>query len=311
MQSNYGIPYPIQSAKQLGMSFKVATFPSTILKGLLRAARAHGVKLYATQFATNLIACMRAALPPLTDSEHRVTLPFNAVDLRRLLSTLGQTELVSALGFNTLDARDLMRFRAAGEEGASERVILDAVWTLAREIQVQLNEQAEWDTDFVKSAPAVLGTIATWLKNEPYAYSTLFLASSSLFLPDRPQTDNATPQITNTGVLDCLVKSSYPVASRAPMKVLDVVLHNIIFHVAVHTYTWCGELHYSYSVPLVAGGAPAQTEVVGKWMQELERITMMAASDFKEECVLVQPKFVDLRMGEVNLKSSGEAERIY
>ncbi|KAF7980081.1 hypothetical protein HWV62_39880 [Athelia sp. TMB] len=165
--SNYGIPYPIQPAKQLGMSFKVTKFPSTTLKGLLRAARAHGVKLFATQFATNLIACMRAAPPPPTDSEHSVTLPFNAVDLRRLLSTPGQTELVSALGFNTLDARDLMRFRAAGEESACERVILDAVWTLAGEIQAQLIEQSKWDKDFVKSAPVLLGTVATWLKNAP------------------------------------------------------------------------------------------------------------------------------------------------
>ncbi|KAF7976164.1 hypothetical protein HWV62_7489 [Athelia sp. TMB] len=106
----------------------------------------------------------------------------------------------------------------------------------------------------------------------------------------KPQTDNATPQITNTGVLDSLLKSSYPIASQAPMKVLDVALHNIIFHVAVHTYTWRGELHYSYSVPVVAGGALAETEVVGKWMKELERITAMAACDFKEGCGLAQPK---------------------
>ncbi|KZP13013.1 hypothetical protein FIBSPDRAFT_1049718 [Athelia psychrophila] len=264
--SDYGVPYPILPAKQSGMSYKITKFSEATSNGLLRAARVHGVKLFATQFATNLIACMRVSPPPATDEgEHRITLPYNAVSLRRNLSTLGQTELVSALGFNTLDARDLMRFKAAGDKGASNQVILDAIWTLAREIQVQLTAQAEWDKDFVKCAPVMLQTLGALFKDAP------------------PRTHcNQTPQITNTGAVDSMVKPSYPIGSQAVMEVLNVTLHNVIFHTAVHTFAWRNELHYSYSVPAIAGAEADEKEVVGNWMRELERLTTLLAGDSKE-----------------------------
>lgn len=134
------------------------------------------------QFAVNIIACMLVSPPPgECESELRVTLPYSAVNLRPLLSTRGEggTELVSALGFNTLDARDLMRFRSIAicsriqesnrsrREGERERETVEAVWTLAREIQAQLTEQAEWHGDFVKCAPVVLGTVVEAFKNAP------------------------------------------------------------------------------------------------------------------------------------------------
>lgn len=89
------------------------------------------------------------------------------------------------------------------------------------------------------------------------------------------------------GALDSLLHNSYPVGAqgKAEMKVLDVALHNIIFHVAVHTYTWRGELHYSYQVPVIAGGDADEREVVGKYVGELERLTMLVAGDAKEDYV--------------------------
>lgn len=111
---------------------------------------------------------MRASPPPSNaEEEQRVTWPCNAVNLRRILNTLGQAELVSALGFNAIDARDLMRFAAVGAEDASEREILDAIWTLAQEIQEQLTMQAQWDKDFVKCAPIMLQTLGSWYKDAP------------------------------------------------------------------------------------------------------------------------------------------------
>lgn len=66
------------------------------------------------------------------------------------------------------------------------------------------------------------------------------------------------------------------------MEVLNVTLHNVIFHTAVHTFAWRNELHYSYSVPAIAGAEADEKEVVGNWMRELERLTTLLAGDSKE-----------------------------
>ncbi|KAF7976639.1 hypothetical protein HWV62_5955 [Athelia sp. TMB] len=292
----FGIPYPSTTAPQVGMEYFGKVFPPSTLKGLLAATRQRKVKLFATQFAMNLITCMRVSPPPLLpptpaegdrdtvgeDGEHRITLSYNAVNLRPTLSTQitegaggvpEKRELVSAIGFNTLDARDLMRFRSVGGDnaGVSDRETLDAIWTLAREIQAQLTEQAAWDKDITRCVPAVLGVLAGSLKTLPPKY--------------RMQT----PQIINTGALDSIIKHSYPIPPFSPsspgtrpaeFQVLDIGLHNVILHFAVHTYTWGGELHHSYNVPTSINGHMEEgRDVVDRYTAELERITALVAAD--------------------------------
>lgn len=278
------------------MEYFGKVFPPSILKGLLAATRQHKVKLFATQFAINLIACMRVSPPPVVpptrvgaernfvgeNGEHRITLSYNAVNLRPSLSTHTtegaggmpeKRELVSAIGFNTLDAKDLMRFRSIGGDnpGVSDRETLDAIWTLAQEIQSQLTEQAAWDKDFTRCAPAVLGVLAGSLKTLP------------------PKFKMQTPQIINTGALDSIIKHTYPIPPFSPaslgsglaeFQVLDVGLHNVILHFAVHTYTWGGELHHSYNVPTSINGSEQEgRDSVDKYISELERITALVAGD--------------------------------
>ncbi|KAF7976160.1 hypothetical protein HWV62_7481 [Athelia sp. TMB] len=276
--TSFGIPYPSTKTPQLGMEYSITKFPPSILKGVLTAAREHKVKLFATQFAMNIIACMRASPPPLSypplkegerspvgeNGEHRITLPYNAVNLRPLLSTTNTKdarELVSAIGFNTIDAHDLARFRSAAT--GSDQDILDAIWALARETQAQLVEQAAWDAQFVKCAPVVIGTLAGALKTIP------------------PKFPMQTPQITNTGAVEAVVKRLFPIpSSQEGMRVTFATLHNVILHFACHTYTWGGELWYSYSVPTTANGhqEPGWSSVE-KYKEELERITTLVAKD--------------------------------
>jgi hypothetical protein len=131
------------------------TFPKATVHGLLCNARKHGCKMFSVQLASILISCLRIS-PPSDLVEHRVTLPYNPVNLRSRLSTNGAAEIVSALGFNTLEASDLLRFGSCTEDKAT----LEAVWTLAREIQAQITEQDEWHVDAARSAPIVMKTLA-------------------------------------------------------------------------------------------------------------------------------------------------------
>ena len=101
-----------------------------------------------------MMSCIR--ISPPDSGEHRVTLPFNPVNLRSRLSTNPPTEIVSALGFNIIDAADLQRFvTCTGDEAT-----LEAVWTIAREIQAKMAKQDEWQDDIARTAPIVMKTLA-------------------------------------------------------------------------------------------------------------------------------------------------------
>lgn len=62
--------------------------------------------------------------------EHRITMPFNPVNLRPLLSVLppNEVEIVSAIGFKALEAADLLRFSRAANENASAGEVRRAVY---------------------------------------------------------------------------------------------------------------------------------------------------------------------------------------
>jgi hypothetical protein len=130
------------------------TFSESVAQGLIRNARKNGCKLFSVQLASIMMSCIR--ISPPDSGEHRVTFPFNPVNLRPRLSTNPPTEIVSALGFNVIDAADLQRFvTCTGDEAT-----LEAVWTIAREIQAKMAKQDEWQDDVARTAPVVMKTLA-------------------------------------------------------------------------------------------------------------------------------------------------------
>ncbi|KAF7982892.1 hypothetical protein HWV62_25144 [Athelia sp. TMB] len=141
------------------------SFPPATTQRLVRAARSHACKLFAVQWASVLLSCMRLS-PPAPGADVRVAAPFNPVNLRPRLATRGRAELVSALGFGALEACDLGRFRAAAV-GGGDRGLARAVWTLAGEIQAQLAEQEAWHDDAVRYAPGALQVLGKFFADPP------------------------------------------------------------------------------------------------------------------------------------------------
>jgi hypothetical protein len=113
--------------------------------------------MFSVEIASIIISCLRIS-PPSDPGEHRVTLPYNPVNLRSRFSTNGPAEIVSALGFNTIAVSDLLRFGSCAEDEAA----LEAVWTIAGpgEIQVQMTEQDQWQDDVARTAPIIMKTLA-------------------------------------------------------------------------------------------------------------------------------------------------------
>jgi len=130
------------------------TFSESVAQGLIRNARKNGCKLFSVQLASILMSCIR--ISPPDSGEHRITFLFNPVNLRSRLSTNPPTEIVSALGFNAIEAADLQRFvKCTGDEAT-----LEAVWTIAKEIQAHVAKQDEWQDDVARTAPVVIKTLA-------------------------------------------------------------------------------------------------------------------------------------------------------
>lgn len=127
----------------------------------MEAAREGGAKSFALQFAMILIACLRVSPPDASQRDHSITMPFNPVNLRPLLSVLppNQVEIVSAIGFKALEATNLLRFGDSVKNGAgprSDAEVRRAVLTLAREVQVQSDAQEAGQGDAARFAPLAM-----------------------------------------------------------------------------------------------------------------------------------------------------------
>ncbi|KAF7973749.1 hypothetical protein HWV62_14334 [Athelia sp. TMB] len=257
-------------------------FPPPTTQRLLRAARAHAVRLFAVQWASVLLACMRLSPPATSAGEVRVVAPFTPVNLRARLATRGRAELVSALGFGALEARDLGRFRAAVVEGGDVGLV-GAVWTLAGEIQAQLAEQESWHDDAVRYAPGALQALGKFFADPP------------------PPVPLRTPGVTNFGVIDSLLSPSYPVSDTQALTVTHAIFHNVHFHYCeqlfqsmLHAYTWRGTLYYTLAFAEgyagESGGTGREGRTLLKLVDEIERITyLLAAEDGAVEKCAARP----------------------
>jgi hypothetical protein len=123
IKTSLGLPIPHLTTPCSGTGYIAVTFPESVAQ---RNARKNGCKIFSVQLASILMSCIR--ISPPDSGEHRVILPFNPVNLRPRLSTIGPAEIVSATGFNVLEAAGLHRFvTCTGDEAT-----LEAVWTIAK-----------------------------------------------------------------------------------------------------------------------------------------------------------------------------------
>lgn len=260
--TDYGLPANY-NAKAGASGCIVRSFKPTTTEGLIRAARRHACKLYSLQWASVLIANLRMNSPD-PGADVNVSFPFCPINLRPCISTLGRAELVSALGFIALEALDLGRFRGAAV-GRNDEELLEAVWTLAREIQAQLTESEPWREDAVRSVPIVLKALGA------------FHAKPTSLQPP------CTIGVTGLGVIDGLLKTSYPISDNQALTVMHVIFHHVTFSYpkpsVLHPYSWQGTLYYSFGfaeafvVEKGGGDGPTLVDVI----DEIERITYLLA----------------------------------
>lgn len=119
-----------------------------------------------------------------------MSIPFNPVNLRPLLSVLplNGVEIVSTIGFKTLEAANLLRFARAAEcvvdAKAEYAEVRRAVYQLAREVQAQSDEQEGCQGDVARYAPAAMKMLGEYMFMNPlYVPSSLNGVGCRLFAP--------------------------------------------------------------------------------------------------------------------------------
>ena len=133
-QNVSGLPIPNPHAKQGRLNVIVRTLSGRTLQAIIANARAHDSSLYPVMFSAMVLGTIHVN-PPSNTENLVVPLTFTPVNLR-YKNLIGPDEhILSSLGMNVLLASDLGRF--------SRKRSKEDIWTLAREIRKQMDEQQE------------------------------------------------------------------------------------------------------------------------------------------------------------------------
>ena len=155
VQTSFGIPVPHLDAPITSTDYLPTVFPEEVTAGLLKASRKHGPKLFSMQIASIIVTCLRISQVSPDLCEQRVTLPNIPVSLRPILSKNGSSEIVSALGSNTLEISDISKYYPVKDD----KETVTAVWAIAQDLQEQLVMQKPWAYDVSKSTPITIKTV--------------------------------------------------------------------------------------------------------------------------------------------------------
>ncbi|KAF7972386.1 hypothetical protein HWV62_18104 [Athelia sp. TMB] len=286
-QTSFGLPTPHPHARPAGTAWFRRTYPAPLWRALNNAGRGVGARAFALQFAMVLIACLRVSPPAeLHGEEHRITIPFNPVNLRPRLSVLPphEVEIVSALGFTALEAADLQRFSSLASSspspGADDDEVRRAVLTLAREVQAQSDAQAGAQADVARYAPLAVRVLG-----------------ESMFQNPPPSHPLKVFGLTNFGVLDGVVRHSYPIPPPSPpspshpststtpplspaadtpaleLEVTALHFHSVLFYAQhtllpalLHAWTWRGALAHAWSYSRAHMGAVDERALDQSWV---------------------------------------------
>ena len=155
VQPSFGIPVPHLDAPITGMDYLSTVFSEEVTAGLLKASHRHGPKMFSVQTASIIVTCLRINPIPPDSCGQRVTIPGSPVSLRPILSKNGSSEIVSAVGSNTLEISDISKYYPVKDD----KETVAAVWAIAQDLQEQLVMQKPWAYDVSKSAPIAMKTV--------------------------------------------------------------------------------------------------------------------------------------------------------
>ncbi|PSS22630.1 hypothetical protein PHLCEN_2v3057 [Hermanssonia centrifuga] len=263
-QEPYGlaVPHPNAAPSTTGNFFRQLS-PEAV-KGLVQNARKNGCTFYTVAFAAMALASLRVKPPRrdhsgyATDKELATFVYCSPVDLRPRnldVKRMSEGNVMSALGFNVLVARDLGRF-LTGEED---------IWTLAKETRTQLDDQRQY-----------MDRAGFWA-HEFFVGGLQMMSCMLGARAARGENPDQTPFMSSIGVIDKYLSPSHSIPS--PDELVDdansrwkltisnptLTLRNpyspyLLFTVGVLSFTWCGTSYLAFSFPEAYMGTAEEQE---------------------------------------------------
>lgn len=240
------------------LEFFYRSLPVDTLSALVENARGQGTTIFGVQWAAMHLALLYTNPP--TDSNN-INNPFliAPINLRPLAANpkdRSQWKVRLSIAFLPYVARDLHRFVRRPRENGRQQGTQD-IWNLAREVRQEIEGQKPY---LERAKYWVQDIMATALKG---FISTIKPGSATI-------PHNGIPYLSSMGVVDPYLASSHPIGSsgesliishpRLTVRVYDSFLG---FSYAIHSFSWKGELYFSFGfVETVMGKAVDQEMAV-------------------------------------------------
>ncbi|KAJ7452134.1 hypothetical protein B0H11DRAFT_2288802 [Mycena galericulata] len=211
--------------------------PTDVLETLRTTAREHGCTIFSFMLAATSLSSVRVRSPEDTTN---LTLPYlySPVDTRSLACEdpydRSQWAVRLSMGFNSYVTRDLGRFVRNGD---SSRQLPEDVWVLAKEVRKKTEEQKKH-----------MERMPVWLDDVLAAMGAG--GAQAVVAPSRWY-----PIVSSIGVVDNYLARSHPIATGGQLTVSSPRLRPSFptpflgCSLALHAFTWGGELMMEFSFP--------------------------------------------------------------
>jgi len=253
-QKSHGIHVPNTTASPSTTGVFLRSFSTDALSSLLSAARQHGCTIFNILLAAEILAILRVN-PPTRKDEISIPIfpsPFNlrTNHLRKKPFEKANWDVAGAIACNILIARDLGQFSV--NDTHDNKKLVDDVFTLAREIRAQIDEQRKY-----------MDRASFWVHEMMSTILSVITASAS-----RPQSGlppDPVPNFSSLGVVDEYLGASHAISSGSHITVANPIFtvctpYNpyFSFPLLLHPYTWGGRLYISFSFPEAYMGSVAE-----------------------------------------------------
>ncbi|PSS22639.1 hypothetical protein PHLCEN_2v3066 [Hermanssonia centrifuga] len=295
----YGLAVPRPDAAPSTTGYFLRQLSPETVKGLVQNARKNGCTFYGIAFAAMALASLRVNPPKrndpghVTEKELATFVHCSPLDLRPRnldVKRVSEGDVMSALGYNVLVARDLGRF-LKGEED---------IWALARETRAQLDDQRQY-----------MDRVGSWA-HELFVGGLEMMMGTLGARAARGENPDQTPFMSSIGVIDKYLSPSHPIPgsneladnadsrwkltiSNPTLTVRSPYSPYLSYTVGVHSFTWYGTSYLGFSFPEAYMGT----------VEEQERLAGISLEDKNARGTVLE--WVDEFVGILERVAAGES----
>lgn len=289
LKNSHGLPVLNPTAVGTTTGYLTRTLPTEIVTSLRKAARNHGCSIFSLLWSAMCIGILRIHPPTAERLEHDITNPGVGVpmNLRHLTMTdpfdRSQWQTRLSFGHTPHIARNLGRFvhlnRHAQTQEVGHQLLVQDVWTLAKEIASQLEENKKYTE-----------RAAVWIEEMLAVLTRVMGGSIASADPSAPTL--ALLNFSSIGVIDPYLSETHSIPTGGSLVVSSPRIGTTCYTafsgllLVFHAHTWKGEMVMNYSFSEASSGTVQEQQ---KAWEEGKRIKDGDASavvvEFAEEFV--------------------------